>query len=262
MLLRRVYTDALHSFGPLFWAGDVAPKFAAEQTAHYGILTLNQTDATTQADIRNSGLANTTAPLPCGPVGGEATNKCEVCAGGCLPQQAFKEALLNEHTHYVVPPGDPRTGFPQVELLRSQWCSNVTRNAASHLLWASVRTSSSSAWAPPQLTNIPDSCSNFNAGALSDGRRYLLSNAGPYGLRDPLTLALTRDGYAFDEVYAVVSCTQLSGCVDRGGNGGGPGVSYPQGVVVTEPPAAAGLWIVASNNKEDVFVLHVPLGAW
>ena len=262
MLLRSVDTGALHSFGPLFWASDAVPKGMEEQTAQYGILTLGETDAATQADIRGSGLANAAAPLPCGPVGGVASSKCEACAGGCLPQRAFKEFLLNEHTHFTVPPSDARSGFPQVELLRSQWCSNATRNAASHLLWATTRASPSAAWTVPQLTDIPDSCSNINAGALPDGRRFLLSNAGPYGLRDPLTLALTRDGYAFDEVYAVVSCAQLSGCADRGGNGGGPGVAYPQGVVVTAPPFAAGLWVTVSNNKEDVFVLHVPLGAW
>ena len=46
-----------------------------EATALRGILTLNQTDATTQADVAT--LSDPSAPLPCGPVSSGNT-KCEV----------------------------------------------------------------------------------------------------------------------------------------------------------------------------------------
>lgn len=103
----------------------------------------------------------------------------------------------------------------------------------------------------------------MNAGSLPDRRVYLLSNTGPYGLRDPLTIALSTDGFDFNQSFALLSCTQLAGgCVDRGGNGGGPGVSYPQGALVTAPAWAEGLWVVFSNNKEDIHVARVPLHGW
>lgn len=258
MLLRRVDTERLHAFGPLFWATDKIPPGAEAASAIYGIATLDAMDAQTQADVRGSGLGNASAPLPCGSIAGEVTNKCEACAGGCLPQAAFRAFALNEHAHYSL-----AGGAGDVELLRSGYCVNAT--AAGHRLYASVRAAGGGAWSEPVETNIPDVCSNLNAGALPDGRRYLISNANAGArIRDPLTLALSLDGAAFSDAYAVISCTELpgSGCVDRGGNGGGPGVSYPQGVVISAPAALAGLWIVLSNNKEDLFVVRVPLGGW
>lgn len=39
------------------------------------------------------------------------------------------------------------------------------------------------------------------------------------------------------------------------------GLQYPQALVVTAPPAAAGFYVVVSLNKEDIWVARVPLSA-
>jgi hypothetical protein len=254
-ILRSVDTVHLKTFGPLFWSGDLVPRGFEAVSAQLGILTLNETDAVTQGDIRGSGLGNRSAPLPCEAVDGVVTETCEGCVSGCVPEAVFEEQLLNERTHYTLPPSAEAM---DVELMRYKWCPNDT--STGHHLFASVRVSEAAGWSTPVVTNIPDSCSNINAGALPDGRRFLLSNSGPYGLRDPLTIALSTDGLTFNESLAIVSCTQLSGgCTDRGGNGGGPGVSYPQSVLIESPVWAQGLWIIFSNNKEDIHVARVPI---
>ena len=255
-ILRSVDTARLHTFGPLFWSGDIVPPGFDVISAQLGILTLNETDAVTQGDIRGSGLGNHTAPLPCEALPGVVTRTCEGCIGGCVPQATFEAQLLNERTHYTLAPA---AGAVDVELMRYKWCPNAT-GLNNHRLFASIRVSEAGGWSAPVATDIPDSCSNINAGALPDGRRFLLSNSGPYGLRDPLTIGLSTDGLVFSESLAIVSCTQLSGgCTDRGGNGGGPGVSYPQSVLIEEPAWASGLWIIFSNNKEDIHVARVPI---
>lgn len=257
-LLRSVETAHLHTFGPLFWSADVVPRGFEAISAQLGIMTLNETDAVTQADIRGSGLGNRTAPLPCEAIAAVVTGTCEGCVGGCVPEAVFQAQLLNERTHYALPEG---AGAFDVELMRYKWCPNETASN-NHRLFASVRVTEAGGWSTPVATDIPDSCSNINAGALPppDGRRFLLSNSGPYGLRDPLTIGLSTDGFTFNESLAIVSCAQLSGgCTDRGGNGGGPGVSYPQSVLIEEPAWSSGLWIIFSNNKEDIHVARVPL---
>lgn len=118
MLLRRVDTSMLQSFGPIFWATNDIPAGLEAATAKFGILRLNETDATTQHDVRGSGMYNFSARLPCDAVAGAATSKCEGCPGGCFPFHAEKPLALNEHTHYALPRG---AGALDVEFFRSQW---------------------------------------------------------------------------------------------------------------------------------------------
>ena len=59
-------------------------------------------------------------------------------------------------------------------------------------------------WSTPLPTNIPDSRSSTCAGALPNGSTYLLGSQLPrLWDRDPLTLALSPDGAAFDSLQAV-----------------------------------------------------------
>ena len=59
-----------------------------------------------------------------------------------------------------------------------------------------------------------------------------------------------------------MSCEQLGQCGPRiAGGAKGPGPSYPQAVTVTAPASMAGLWVVATNNKEDVVVTRVPFSS-
>jgi hypothetical protein len=64
LLLRRVF-PGLDNFGPVFWASDVVPPGFDQATAEQGVLTVNQTDATTQADVAT--LSDPSSPLPCPP---------------------------------------------------------------------------------------------------------------------------------------------------------------------------------------------------
>lgn len=89
-------------------------------------------------------------------------------------------------------------------------------------MYASVRDGPTSNWPQPEETNIPDENSNTNAGPLPDGRIYLVSNSNAgNSIRDPLTIATTKDGREFDKVWAVLSCTELAGpdqpngCIER-----------------------------------------------
>ena len=112
---------------------------------------------------------------------------------------------------------------------------------------------------------FPDVNSNLNAGGLPDGRVFLVSNPCPKpwpghhsAYRDPLVVSTSLDGFAFTHAKAVMSCEELGHCTPRILTGHPSGPSYPQGVTVTTPQKLAGLYVVATNNKEDVVVTRVP----
>ena len=71
------------------------------------------------------------------------------------------------------------------------------------------------------------------------------------------------DGRSFSASVAVMSChdpgRQCGGRIE--GKSKNPGPSYPQAVTVTEPERMAGLYVVATMNKEDVVVVRVPFAA-
>jgi len=208
---------------------------------------------------------------------------------GHLGRPHPKSLIGNERTHYSVPPGG-NASIPDVILYRS---------GTTPFLWASVRTEPGQAsWPEPVETNIGNDESNLNAGLLPDGRIYLVHNvvfrnksgadeggdededeggggglrmrgrSGELRFRDPITLATSRDGYAFDTAHAVVSCTQLtanSTCTPRyHGGGKNPGPSYPQGLTVVAPAPAElqGFYVINSNNKEDIWITKVPFSAF
>lgn len=252
LLLRRVFTGGFHSFGPIFWANDTVPAGYENITAALNILTLGQTDATTQADIAT--LANT-AQLPCDASSGSL--KCEACVGGCQQWGSFSANVSNERTHYTLPDGSG-----DVLLYRS------TRGILN--LQASVRTGGAGGqWVGPTLTNVPDDNANLNAGVLPDGRRYLLSNAMPNIFRDPLYLSTTVDGWNWNHTSALTSCTlpiyssptQPFGCLYRyQGGAKQSGCQYPQGMSLTTP-GLEGFWAIFSLGKEDIWVLHAPFAS-
>ena len=258
LLLRRVYDDAIGHFGPLFWAAPAIPAGYAEASARHNVTALPQQDAQTQADVAALAPA-ATAPPPCASDG--STSKCEFCQGGCQDWAVALNvsSLENERSHWRVPGSDA-----DVLLYRSH----------NRVLYASVRGSVGGAWPVPAPTNITDDVANFNAGnfpasAGLDGRPYLVSNALITLLRDPLFLSTAPDGYAFTTTAAIGSCeepifasppSQPWGCLYR--NQGGAkegGLQYPQALVATTPPAAAGFFVIASLNKEDIWVARTPL---
>ena len=127
------------------------------------------------------------------------------------------------------------------------------------------------AWSLIQQTDIPNDSSNLNAGALPDGRVYLVHNpvtpaptpkaeaeatggvAGAHpSQRDPVTVATSKDGVTFDTAVVGMTCTQLdnvTGCEPRyPGKSKNAGPSYPQAITVTAPAPAEG-WTKPAPSK-------------
>jgi len=85
-------------------------------------------------------------------------------------------------------------------------------------------------------------------------------------VRDPLTIALSRDGHNFSSCHVVATCIDLlpsSKCGARQARNHNVGPSYPQAVSVVDPAPEAlrGLYVASTNNKEDVVVSKVEWGA-
>jgi hypothetical protein len=252
LLLRRVFTPGIGKFGPIFWANASVPAGLMNASRALGILTINETDATTKADIAT---LSDWRQLPCGPES-SGSLKCEACLNGC---QAWDNQpnISNERTHFEVPGRDST-----VLLYRS--------TVGTLNLHASVRSHPDAAWVGPLLTNIPDDNANLNAGPLPDGRVYLLSNAMPNLVRDPLYLSTSKSGWSFNATTALVSCNlpifssseQPYGCLYRyqGGAKQG-GCQYPQGMSVVKPESVQGFWAIFSLNKEDIWVLRSPFSS-
>ena len=250
LLLRRVFTNATGALGPAFWASPQPPPQFAEAARLAGVRNLTEVDAQAQADA----AALLAGALPCDVPGGDATaTKCEGCGGGC---QSWKAAagLANERTHYTVPgAAGGHAATDDVLLYRSK----------DDVLYASVRSApGAAAWSAPTKTDVPNDNSNINTGDLPDGRRYLVSNAMPFKIRDPLVIATSRDGADWDTARVAMTCTDMPGgsnCAPRyAGKAKNPGPSYPQAVAV---PALGSVFVVATNNKEDVIVGRLPLSS-
>lgn len=257
--------------GDVFWASHNPPAILAPAATANRIKTPNQMDAATQADLKklvgNGAGAGFTPPCAAPSSG---TLKCEGCLGGCQEYDAPGTkglGLANERTHYPVPSSTPDS-IEDVILFR----------AHSNTLWASTRTHRAPGgtpgtpgnWSQVVETTIPNDNSNLNAGVLPDGNGvFLLSNAAPAKVRDPLTISLSADGYNFSKCMTVQTCTAMAGgksnCKARqpGGVNKNVGPSYPQGLSVVHPAAEAvqGLYVVATNNKEDVVITRIPWAA-
>ena len=106
-------------------------------------------------------------------------------------------------------------------------------------------------WSAPQLSNIPDSRSKQCAGTLPDGRAFWIGNPTGNKSRRALVLALSRDGYLFDQAFL------LSGPEDlparrKEGRYKTLGYNYPKATLVGDT-----LWIALSINKEDVALVRL-----
>lgn len=280
-LLMREVKAGIGNLGPIFWAdqsNEVPSDWEAASKA-LGFLTLDKMDAQTQSDIAQLNAAAQTGmgELPCSPPA-SGSLKCEACLGGCqlfdaIPYESQPNVSL-ERAHYTVP--------------NSTADVILYRGSTGGFVWAATRSNMSAGqdvWQGPVATNIPNDESNLNAGALPDGRVYLVNNAvfrpkkasssgdNTLRFRDPVTVATTSDGYVFDKAAAVMSCTNLSAtstCAPRhtespkSSGGKNPGPSYPQGITIVEPapPHHRGLYVVATNNKEDVWLAKLDFGSF
>jgi hypothetical protein len=260
-LLRRVGSGVPAKLGPPFWGADTIPTGFEEASKREGIVTSAAMDQETQQDVAT--LTNWSR-LPCDTAHG--TTKCEACINGCDSNQNSSmlwrpasglgagEVLGGgaEYTHYTVP-----NSTTEVILHRTK----------KHHMAFTFRPHPLDTWSALMDTDIPDVDANLNAGRLPDGRIYLVSNACPKNAdgRDPLTVSTSTNGWDFNRSVGVMSCKQLGGTEKCGpriaGKAKDKGPSYPQGVAVTSPASVSGLYVVATNNKEDVWVVRVPFSA-
>ena len=269
LLLRQVNVNGSSQFGPAFWATTDAPPGLANASTALGIRTVDQMPLAVREDVNQVILGLRTCPDP------KATGnwKCEWCRGGGCLAAADRSQWSNEFTHYEMPGG--RGG--DVVLIRRSY------KKLSHLsLGGSVRAAAAGPngtvgnWSAPAVLDIPDDNGNLNAGALPDGRVFLLSNAMPNAFRDPLFLTASVDGLAFGAdtggghtVRALTACEQDMyrsleqplGCVYRHGGGSKQGgVQYPQGLALTTA-RLQGFWAIYSLNKEDIWLARVPFSS-
>ncbi len=111
-------------------------------------------------------------------------------------------------------------------------------NGRSGYLTRGFSTDHGRTWTMPVRTNFPDATSKFSAVRLPDGRYVLVSNSNPKK-RDPLTLAVSRDGLVFTSMGYLV---------------GGRHVDYPH-VIHHE----GHLYVAFATAKQTVEVLRLPV---
>ena len=121
-------------------------------------------------------------------------------------------------------------------------------------------------WDPAVAADIPDSPSLTTNVTLDDGTVVLIGNQmGPafdnldqvthYG-RDPLTVAVSPDGYRFEQAFALRCGTQQYRTPQLDVRGRGGGAQYPSAIV-----RQGILYVQYSMGKEDIWVSSVPVEA-
>lgn len=125
--------------------------------------------------------------------------------------------------------------------------------ASSFVKLASISEDQGASWTPPMKTNIPDSRSKQCAGTLPDGRSFWIGNPTGNKSRRALALALSTDGYNFDNAFLLAGPADLPPRRDEG-RYKTLGYNYPKAVVLGDT-----LWISLSINKEDAVLYRVPL---
>lgn len=114
----------------------------------------------------------------------------------------------------------------------------IRDNGRSGRLLRTFSTDSGETWSPMIQTNFPDATSKFFVLRTSRGYYVMVSNANPRR-RDPLTLAISRDGLVFSHLFNLV---------------GGRHVDYPHIIEHNEH-----LLIAFSGAKQTMEVLNVSL---
>ena len=108
-------------------------------------------------------------------------------------------------------------------------------------------------WTAPVVSDIPDSRSKQCAGALPDGRTFWIGNPTGNKSRRLLVLALSRDGYRYDEAYLLAGPEDLPR-QQFAGQYKTLGYNYPKATVI-----GPDLWVSFSLNKEDAALIRIPL---
>ena len=108
-------------------------------------------------------------------------------------------------------------------------------------------------WGPLAVTDLPDSRSKQCAGNLPDGRIYTVGNLFPRKDRSALHIALSPDGFLFNELYELLHARDLPPRRYEG-RAKTLGYSYPKACMAGDT-----LVIGCSLNKEAILLLRCPL---
>jgi hypothetical protein len=127
-------------------------------------------------------------------------------------------------------------------------------DSRSMRLYAALRDNPQSKWSQAHKTNIPDSPSKCDSGTLPDGRVFLIgNNLDKLWLRDPLILAVSKDGINFTKAYTI-RCGAPNCREKNPGDHKGPGFQYPNAIIVDDA-----LWVTYSISKEQIGISRIPL---
>jgi hypothetical protein len=250
VLLLRQVLPGVANFGPLFWANTSIPSGFEEASSLRNIVAVTGMPQYVQNDIAI--LFGDYSTLPCADPTFKDNLKCEACYNGCQDWSVPKAAgLANERSHFLIPTSQ-ETDMIDTLFYR---CNKVN---CSNYLWVSQRNqdknTSTNEWSLPVKTTILNN-NNLHTGTLPDGRIFLLNNLMD---RDPLIISTSTDGINFDNAKVALSCDQIGGvCKPMSEKGRGGDVSYPQAVALTAPSNLAALWVIVSNNKQEIYMLRL-----
>ncbi|MHB0859509.1 MAG: exo-alpha-sialidase, partial [Anaerolineae bacterium] len=121
----------------------------------------------------------------------------------------------------------------------------------SRRIWLALSDDEGETWSTPRPTDLSDATAKCNAGRLSCGVYYIVSNPNPSRQRIPLTIALSSDGITFEDMAVLrdePTSTRLAGRYKDAG------YQYPNAL---EHDGL--LHVIHSVNKEDVEVTSVPV---
>ena len=126
-------------------------------------------------------------------------------------------------------------------------------------IYASLSKDKGASWSRPAKTNFPDATARAFAGNLPDGTAFIISNPSrvpnkrhpSIGRRNPLTIALSKDGVLFDRAFVIRS--EETSMRFKGINKL-DGWQYPTAVVWKDH-----LYVAYSINKEDEGITRIAL---
>ncbi len=107
-------------------------------------------------------------------------------------------------------------------------------------------------WTLPVKTNYPDAVSKNFSGRLSNGWYYLINNPKTSGLRDPLTISFSRDGWTF----SAPKILRRDSPIRRYPGGAKPERSFQYADAMEHDGR---LWVLYATNKEDIEISAFPL---
>lgn len=124
----------------------------------------------------------------------------------------------------------------------------------SRRLYRSFSEDGGASWSAPVRTDFPDATAKFNVLRLTSGVYAMASNPNTNGRRIPLSLFLSDDGVLFGRMAVLRGASTV---YRYGGKDPGyAGYHYPQLL-----EHGGSLYVIHSENMEDIVVLRIPLAA-